>query len=200
MPAACAIGGCADPARKRGWCLFHYDRWRRLGDPLLGGPRRRAPGSSSVLCTVINCAKPAYAADMCSMHYSRKRIHGDEHGGLWHQDGRSKQWSVGKNGYVVRWEPMSLHASSGGLVYQHRQIIGDALGRRLLPSESVHHKNGNRADNRPENLELWVKAQPAGQRVDDLIEFARQILDRYESTALHLKSVAPSIIPFQRKG
>lgn len=72
----------------------------------------------------------------------------------------------------------------GKWMLEHRYIMEQILGRPLLPTESIHHANGCRQDNRPENLELWDRSQPAGQRVSDKIIYALELLKTYYPEAL----------------
>lgn len=70
----------------------------------------------------------------------------------------------------------------GKKVGAHRKIMSQIIGRPLLREEEVHHINGIRGDNRPENLELWTTSQPKGKRVKDLLIWAKELIKKYENT------------------
>lgn len=76
-----------------------------------------------------------------------------------------------------------IRLDDGRWVLEHRHVVEKRLGRQLLAGENVHHINGDRMDNRPENLELWITRQPHGQRLEDVLAWAHEIIARYGSVS-----------------
>lgn len=159
----CSIEGCDERIVGRGWCRWHYTRWRKFGDPLVERKQRQP-------CIVEGCESLRSSNGYCGMHHLRWKKHGDPLLGA-RRDPTGWTNKAGYRGLMV----------DGRQVLEHRHFMSLALGRALLPGETVHHRNGQKTDNRLENLVLHVGPHAKGITVDDAIEWALTILARYAS-------------------
>lgn len=90
---------------------------------------------------------------------------------------------VKKNGYVWISVPALANGGKKTMIMEHRYVMQKLLGRTLRQEETVHHINGKRGDNRPDNLELFSSRHGPGQRMVDKVAFAIEILRLYPEFA-----------------
>jgi hypothetical protein len=176
----CAVEGCARQAVTRGWCHGHYLRWSRTGRVDADRPLQRPRRST---CTVPGCVRPMHGQALCRTHLRRLAVLGTPAPRVPVRAPGEDGWVThGYRGVVV---PEHLrHLTAGAAhVLEHRLVMAVLLGRPLAQGESVHHRNGDRLDNRPDNLELWSSRQPAGQRAEDKLAFAYELLALYDPDA-----------------
>lgn len=174
----CEICGAQFPTTGRGvparWCPLHKAEGNRLraaqwyaehkADPnyratkqARGKSDRLRKNVTSAVCTAEGCQRPANGSlGMCATHYARLY-----RGRALNAPLRQSRNNINPFGYVVRWDGERQRL-------EHRVVMEQTLGRALEDYENVHHLNGIRHDNRPENLEVWVTPQPRGQRPEDL--------------------------------
>jgi hypothetical protein len=173
----CAFDDCGKKAACRGYCTGHYAQLLKGREMVPLGTYHAQLRQKVRLCSVDACERKHYANGYCSVHNWR-----EAHGAAMdapivvRSPKGTRRFRPNRSGYMIRMfmvDGIVMHE------FEHRVVMEAHLGRALLPGENVHHINGDRADNRLENLELWSTAQPPGQRVADKLAWAKEIIALY---------------------
>ena len=183
----CSIPDCLREHDKANYCSHHYHKWRKYGNPLII-TRRGGPKKTKIKKLCLNCTKEF---ETWPSRSERKKFCSKKC--LYEGVGRlprktrsfdSKHWyEPKKNGYLGK-----IHNRK--MVWQHRYVAEQMLNRKLLDSEVVHHINGVKGDNRPENLIVYNRAEHSKKHKEIFYEYLRLKKENEE-----LKKQLDNIIP-----
>ena len=169
----CQVEGCEGEQKSRSYCLKHYTRL------LSHGSVEDRPHHLQVYiddqCVIIEddderCKNKRLSGGFCGTHYKRYQRYGNP---------LVKREIKGEAKYRVIKAHGHPNARANGDILEHRLVMSQHIGRPLYEHENIHHINGDGFDNRIENLELWSKSQPAGQRIEDKVNWAVELLEQY---------------------
>jgi hypothetical protein len=170
--ATCSVDGCERPARARGWCARHYQRWKLKGDP---GPAALVRSPAPDTCTIDGCDKPYFANGYCDMHRWRFRRYGDP-GGTGPLKGRRRknpEICIVEGCGRYTWGNTPGERGSRGMCKLHYERV-----RRTGepgPAESLYQAKGN-GHVTPQGYRRL--AMPDGRRVMEHIHVMEQHLGR----------------------
>jgi hypothetical protein len=119
---------------------------------------------------------PAY--DACPNCGGRKRSKNKQCAGC---RGYGTYRHLAPSGYIRVWRPGHPLAKQDGYVLEHRLVVHEA-GIAVPDGWHVHHRNGDTADNRLENLEV---KPPRAHRIDHIVESGGTVRNQFGTWPLH---------------
>lgn len=172
----------------KGMCPTHYQRVRATGSPARVSPPPRPK------CAKEGCSRPATAGKEECTTCRHNRVRAAKAAALRAElvasgtvvRRRRGEGGLTQGGY---WEAVcppefASMSTAHGRVLEHRLVMARTLGRALLPTETVHHVDGDIRNNTAENLELRMGAHGKHQRVEDVTAAAIEHLRRYAPQVL----------------
>jgi hypothetical protein len=175
----CSVDACTKKHDSHGLCASHRSKVNRHGSAF--GPFK--PARIAKVCGVEDCSQRAARYGYCGTHYKWKERTGDAS-----VRPPKAEWffrSAKNKRSRYRYVNIKDHPILGTTcITEHRFIMTEFIGRKLLSSENIHHINGDGKDNRIENLELWTTFQPPGQRIEDKVSYAIELLKQYKPEVL----------------
>ena len=194
----CIICGNMKKHMGRGMCSTCYFRERsreKRGIPFDFPIQERLRYTGPGVCVECKLEKKLKSKMMCNICYNKQNDKKPEHQARRREysrrmyriknniplDGALRKrengtGSVSKKGYINLTLKKNGERKTTGM---HRHVMEKHLGRDLKENETVHHINGIRQDNRIENLELWHRSHPPGQKLEDKISWAKSFLEEY---------------------
>lgn len=166
----CDVDGCDTRHDSHGYCIRHLRQVQNHGKITNGLIQKK-------ICKADDCKSQAKAIGLCFKHRSWLDKTGDYNTAPSRKGVGRGTGNDGSPYKFVRIADDAFYPDQW--IQEHRLVMANHIGRRLETHESVHHINGDKKDNRIENLELWITSQPKGQRVADKIEWAVELLETY---------------------
>jgi len=182
----CVVDACGSRHYGRNLCSKHLNREKKWGY-VVGciPPHENARPGLAAVCRVEGCTKRGAYKTYCKFHHRNKEVMGDPLITPPRKEREPLPSLKGKQA-TYKFRHVTNHPIVGTrVIAEHRLVMCEHVGRNLEPWETVHHINGDRKDNRIENLEIWDTKQPRGQRIEDKVKWAIEILETYAPERLN---------------